>query len=194
MIIVIIHWERLLVKMKSFQAVFIDRDGTLGGSDFVIFPGEFTLFPGVEESIKQLKKRGILVCSFTNQPGVADEEASVESFDSELKAFGFDRVYLCPHRHGEGCECRKPGIGMLKRAAEENGLDLRNCVVIGDRWTDLLAADEAGCMKILVKTGSGNQAFENYRNKEYKGRWAEVQPDYIAEDLNDAINWLTVEE
>jgi histidinol-phosphate phosphatase family protein len=152
------------------------------------------LFPGVDESIKLLKNRGVLVCSFTNQPGIAVRKATVESFDSELKSFGFDKVYLCPHRQDEGCVCRKPSIGMLKRAAEENGLDLKNCVVIGDRWPDLLSADEAGCLKILVKTGSGQQAYEKYQNKEYDGRWAEVKPDYVAEDLNEAIRWLKTEE
>ena len=38
---------------------------------------------------------------------------------------------------------------MLIEAAKENHLDLRNCVVIGDRWTDLLAADEVGCKKMF---------------------------------------------
>jgi histidinol phosphatase-like enzyme len=36
---------------------------------------------------------------------------------------------------------------MLQKAANENNLDLKKCVVIGDRWTDLLAADEIGCKK-----------------------------------------------
>lgn len=43
------------------QAVFLDRDGTIGGSDFVIYPGEFTLFPGVAESIQRLKDTGLLL-------------------------------------------------------------------------------------------------------------------------------------
>lgn len=49
-----------------------------------------------------------------------------------------DRVlYLCPHEHNSGCNCRKPLPGMLLHAAEENDLDIKKCVVIGDRWTDL---------------------------------------------------------
>ncbi|ESU33178.1 hypothetical protein G3A_07340, partial [Bacillus sp. 17376] len=46
--------------MLNIQAVFIDRDGTLGGSDKVIYPGDFELFPGVKESIKLLKQNNIL--------------------------------------------------------------------------------------------------------------------------------------
>ena len=139
--------------MKYIQAVFIDRDGTIGGDDQVIYPGDFKLFPNVSEAIQQLKMAGILICSFTNQPGISKGEVTISSFEKELKNFGFDKIYLCPHNHNECCECRKPSPGMLIEAAKENHLNLRNCVVIGDRWTDLLAADEVGCKKILVKTG-----------------------------------------
>lgn len=174
----------------SIQAVFIDRDGTIGGSEEVIYPGEFQLFPNVKESIEELKKAGVLICSFTNQPGVSKRECTYDSFDHELKSFGFDQIYLCPHQHHEDCDCRKPSPGMLKKAAAENNLDLKKCVVIGDRWTDLLAADDAGCTKILVKTGSGKTALEKYDNNDYFGRWGEIKPDFIAEDFNEAVKWL----
>jgi histidinol phosphatase-like enzyme len=79
---------------------------------------------------------------------------------------------------------------MLRKAAKDHNLNLKNCVVIGDRWTDLLAAEEVGCKKILVKTGSGKETFEKYINNAYFGRWAEVKPDFVAEDLKEAIKWL----
>lgn len=172
------------------QAVFIDRDGTIGGSDRVVYPGEFELFPGVAESIQQLKDSGILICSFTNQPGISKGEASVQSFEEELKDFGFDKIYLCPHHHNEGCQCRKPSPKMLKKAAIDNNFNLNQCVVIEDRWTDLLAADEVGCKKILVKTGSGKETFDKYINNEFFGRWGELKPDFIAKDFNEAVKWL----
>lgn len=176
--------------MKYIQAVFIDRDGTIGGDDKVIYPGDFRLFPNVSETIQQLKKAGILICSFTNQPGISMGQATISSFEKELKNFGFDQVYLCPHQHNEGCECRKPSPGMLEKAEKENNLDLRNCVVIGDRWTDLLAADEVGCKKILVKTGYGKATYEKYSNNRFFGRWGDINPDFIAQDINEAVTWL----
>ena len=173
------------------QAVFIDRDGTIGGSDIVIYPGEFELFPNVAESLEQLKRLGILICSFTNQPRISKGEASIQDFEKELLNFGFDRIYICPHQHNEGCDCRKPSSAMLKKAANENNLDLKCCVVIGDRWTDLMAAAEVGCKKILVKTGSGKATYNKYINNEFFGRWGKVVPDFVAEDLNEAIKWIT---
>ncbi len=172
------------------QAVFLDRDGTLGGSDDVIYPGEFKLFPGVWGPLQQLKKHGIFIYSFTNQPGVAKGEATFDSFHKELKGFGFDEIYLCPHQHHERCECRKPSSGMLRMAAKDNNLDLSKCVVIGDRWTDLIAAHDVGCKKILVKTGNGEEAYKKYLNNDFFGLWGEVKPDYVAVDLNEAVKWL----
>ncbi|MFD1019108.1 hypothetical protein [Thalassobacillus hwangdonensis] len=54
------------------KAVFLDRDGTLGGSDQIEYPGEFQLYPGVRKSLDNLRKNGIKLFSFTNQPGITD--------------------------------------------------------------------------------------------------------------------------
>ncbi|MBT2716578.1 HAD-IIIA family hydrolase [Bacillus sp. ISL-57] len=175
---------------KNIQAVFVDRDGTIGGSDSVVYPGEFTLFPFASESIKLLKNDNKMVLSFTNQPGISKGEAKREEFEKELIEFGFDKVYMCPHQHHEDCNCRKPSTGMLLQAAKEYSLDLEHCVVIGDRWTDIMAANEVGCIKIIVQTGAGKESIQKYNNKEYYGVWAKVEPDYIAENLLDAVHWL----
>lgn len=177
--------------MSLIQAVFIDRDGTIGGvEDRVQYPNEMLLFPEVEESIKKLKAKGLLILSFTNQPGIARGEAKKEDFDVELLRIGFDRIYLCPHEHNSGCNCRKPMPGMLLQAASENNLDLRKCVVIGDRWTDLVSAKEAGCTKILVKTGAGKKDIKKYKNGQFFGQYKDAYPDYIAENFNDAVEWI----
>jgi len=171
------------------QAVFIDRDGTIGGGH-VVYPGDFQLYPRVQETMNLLKKAVGHIFSFTNQPGIARGKARKEDFEEELLGFGFTKAYLCPHDHHDGCECRKPAIGMLLQAAREYDLNLESCVVIGDRWTDMLAAERAGCMKILVKTGVGSEAFKKYRNREYIDEWGKVTPDYIAENFSEAVQWL----
>lgn len=120
---------------------------------------------------------GIKVFAFTNQPGISREKATVEDFRHELKGFGFDNVFLYPHQHGEGCECRKPKIGMLKKAANDYHLQLDKCVVNGDRWTDMVAAKMAVFIGILVLTGAGKEAMGKYRNK-----WIDIKPDLVAEN------------
>lgn len=45
----------------AFQAVFLDRDGTIGGSDQIEYPGDFKLFHFTEEVIQTLKFHNISV-------------------------------------------------------------------------------------------------------------------------------------
>ncbi|WP_180955326.1 hypothetical protein [Peribacillus deserti] len=51
--------------LETIQAIFIDRDGTIGGGSDVVYPGEFTLFPEVDKELMRLKKSGRLLFSFT---------------------------------------------------------------------------------------------------------------------------------
>ncbi|QAY66014.1 HAD-IIIA family hydrolase [Paenibacillus protaetiae] len=174
----------------KIQAVFIDRDGTIGGSDQVVYPGVFKLFSSAKQSIDKLKDAGVSIYSFTNQPGISRGEASINDFRDELLSFGFDKVYICPHQHEDRCSCRKPSPALLAQAAQDNDLDLKNCAVIGDRWTDMIAAKRAGCTKVLVKTGSGEKDLAKYLNNQFFDEWLEAAPDHIAEDLLDAVKWL----
>ncbi|MED1863058.1 HAD-IIIA family hydrolase [Fictibacillus nanhaiensis] len=169
---------------EAYQAVFLDRDGTIGGSDKIEYPGDFKLFYFAEEVIHTLKFNDILVFSFTNQPGISRGDACEEDFYRELKSFGFDDIYLCPHHHTDSCDCRKPAIGMLKKAASDHNLELSRCVVFGDRWTDILAAKSAGCTAILVQTGSGKASWNQNHTTSI------VQPDYVAANLKEGMEWL----
>ncbi|RSD26858.1 HAD-IIIA family hydrolase [Mesobacillus subterraneus] len=171
--------------MRQIQAVFLDRDGTIGGDDTVHYPGQFELYPYSASLIQKLKQDNVKIFSFTNQPGISRGLAKVEDFEEELKTLGFDDVYLCPHSHHDGCSCRKPNTGMLLAAQQKHDLIPENCVVIGDRWSDLVAAEQAGCLKILVRTGAGEAALN-----EHADRLKDVRIDYVAKNLEDAVGWL----
>lgn len=173
------------MSMRRIEAIFLDRDGTIGGDDTVHYPGEFELFPYVEKGIKRLKQDNIKIFSFTNQPGISNGLAKRQDFVQELKGFGFNDVYICPHRHDEGCSCRKPNTGMLMEAQQKHELTLENCVVVGDRWSNIVAAAKVGSIKILVKTGAGKSSLNEHFDK-----LNDVNIDYIANDFKDAISWL----
>ncbi|WP_145048358.1 HAD-IIIA family hydrolase [Paenibacillus xylanexedens] len=167
------------------QAVFIDRDGTIGGSDKIEYPGEMQLFDGVAESISTLSQHGFKLFGFTNQPGITAGHSTVEAFQQEMKHFGIEHTYVCPHPAHEQCKCRKPRPDMLIQAAEDHQLKLEQCIVIGDRWSDMVAASVAGCLCILVMTGAGMRALE-----EDRFRWNAMEADYVATDFNDAVKWI----
>lgn len=171
------------------QAVFLDRDGTIGGTGHFIHPRDFVLYPYSADAIRLLKEAGLRVFAFTNQHRVGLGQATQEEFEAQFQSFGLDGTYLCPHAAEVECDCRKPAPAMLHQAAREHGLDLTRCAVIGDVGkTDMLAAAAVGATKILVRTGWGESSLGEYRHT-----WAEVEPDYIADDLLQAVQWLLQE-
>lgn len=68
-------------------------------------------------------------------------------------------------------------------AKEEYNLDLEKSVIIGDRYTDMLAAEKVGTVKILVLTGCGEASLKS-------NLWNSSICDYITKDLLDAVNWM----
>jgi len=171
---------------QDVEAVFIDRDGTIGGNGHFIHPNHFELFPNAQLAIDLLKMNNIKVFAFTNQHRISRGEATMEEFETQFKEYGFERSYICPHGINEDCTCRKPKAGMLLRAAKEFQLNLSNCAVIGDVGdTDMLAAHQVGAKKILVKTGWGEESLGQFRDQ-----WKETEPDFIASDILEAAHWL----
>lgn len=182
-------------------AVFLDRDGTINEQmGYINHISRFQLLPGVGRAISRLNRRGMPVVVVTNQSGLARGyfpasllEAVHEKMHRQLAQAGarIDALYLCPH-HPEAkeaayrlnCTCRKPKTGLLERAARELELDLRRSYVIGDRWSDLRCGAQVGATTILVLTGYGRG------DACYIGPYQAVQPDYVAEDLLDAVNWI----
>jgi histidinol-phosphate phosphatase family protein len=175
----------MITLIKDVQAVFIDRDGTMGGDTDVTYPDKFVLYPFTDKAIKMLKSNGIRVFAFTNQPGISSYEAKEEDFINELTGFGFEKAYICPHTPEHNCKCRKPKTGLLLEAEAEHGLNLSKCIVIGDRWSDMMAAERVNMGKILVLTGAGNEALGEDRDK-----WAKIEPDYVADNLLEAVEWI----
>jgi histidinol-phosphate phosphatase family protein len=128
--------EREKTSMKDIiNAVFIDRDGTIGGDCSITYPGKFKLYPFSEEAIRLLKNLNIKVFAFTNQPRISKGESTVYEFEKELLGFGFEKAYICPHSEEEQCSCRKPSHEMLIKASNEYNINLKKCAVIGDRWS-----------------------------------------------------------
>lgn len=177
------------------RAVFIDRDGTIGGTGGGIHPFDFSLYNFAPAAIKSLNQIGVKVFLFTNQTRVgrgyfteADLLKGFKMMQKELakhSAF-LDGIYYCPHSPDDRCECQKPNIGLLLKAREMHNLKLEECYVVGDTGSsDMLAAYKAGAKKVLVKTGWGKGSLTRFRHE-----WQDVQPDYIAENLVTAVDWI----
>ena len=171
--------------MKGLRAVFIDRDGTMGGGYTVEYPWEYQPFAGTAEAFRMLTAHGYTPMVFTNQSCIARGKDGGHDFAAEFSQIGAADWFICPHDGPDCCDCRKPEPGLLYQAREKYGLNLSDCFVIGDRWSDMVAGGRAGCRLILVRTGRGRDTLSGERDK-----WKEYVPVYVADDLLDAARWL----
>jgi D-glycero-D-manno-heptose 1,7-bisphosphate phosphatase len=151
------------------------------------------MFPFVAAAIRRFNEARLPVIVITNQSGVGRgyfPESLVQTIHElmtqKLAAQGarLESVYYCPHTPADGCDCRKPKLGMLERAAREHVLDLRRSFVVGDRYVDIDLARRAGARGILVRTGYGEGEVAWHA-----AQWP-WQPDFVAEDLTGAAEWI----
>ena len=162
-------------------AVFLDRDGTLNEEiGYVNHPSRFQVYPWAAEAVGELNRAGFAAVVVTNQAGVAHgyfDEALVETMHrklrSEIEAGGahLDGIYFCPHHpdgkvadYKGGCDCRKPGLGMIQRAAAELNLDISKSYVVGDRFLDVEMARRAGIPCVFVLSGYGLGEYEYHHH------------------------------
>ena len=61
-----------------------------------------------------------------------------------------DTWRFCPHTALDACTCRTPGPKLVIQAAIDLGVSTDQIVVVGDAGTDMLAAQSAGSVGILV--------------------------------------------
>ena len=167
------------------RMVFIDRDGTMGGDARIEYPRDYYHYEGTAQAIAMLNDKGFYPVAFTNQSCIARGKDGGYDFSREFIDIGLRDYFICPHDNNDNCNCRKPKTALLEKAKEKYSLDMKDCFVIGDRWSDMLAGGKMGCGLILVLTGWGKAALEEDRDK-----WKEFNPSFIANNLLEAAEWL----
>ena len=151
------------------KLVILDRDGTINvqPDGFIQSADEWQPLPGALEAIAQLNHAGWHVVIATNQGGIGRglvDMASVNAVHLHMmkllasKGGRIDAVFFCPHAPEEHCDCRKPGVGMMKDIARRYGVDLATVPMVADTPRDLGAAIAAGCKPHLVCTGRAAHA------------------------------------
>ena len=158
------------VSGKPRPAVFFDRDGVINADHgYVGDVSRFVFLPDAIAGVKAANDRGALAFLVTNQSGVArgyyteqDVVRLHHHMAREMRRHGahFDDVRICPHlpdgvvaAYRLVCPCRKPEPGMLLDLMQHWSVDRTRSVMIGDKESDIAAAQAAGLTGMLYRGG-----------------------------------------
>jgi D-glycero-D-manno-heptose 1,7-bisphosphate phosphatase len=192
------------------KAIFLDRDGTIlkpidtEGENFgyLTRPEQVELIPGAADAIAEARNKGYKTIIVTNQSAIARGWLSEEEFQmingkmyemllKENPCAVIDDLFYSPY-HKDGViekysiehPSRKPGTGMLLEAKEKHDIDFSRSFLIGDAYSDMMCASNAGLKSILVLTGYGKMTQRKCLDEKLK-------IDFIAEDLSAAVKYIT---
>ena len=150
--------------MDKQKAVFLDRDGVINKElgNYVCKFEDFEILTHNYEALRELQNRGYLILVATNQGGLAKgwySEETLKQMHDHLSAdylangITISGFYYCPH-HPDftgDCDCRKPKPGMLLQGIKDHNLDAAASYFIGDKFTDVEAAEAAGVNGIKIE-------------------------------------------
>ena len=154
-----------------YPAVFFDRDGVLNSDKGYLYrAADLEWMPGAIEAVRHLNSLGFLVFVVTNQSGVARgyySEADVAELHGWMNAemvksdAHIDKFYYCPHlpdgavkEYRRACQCRKPLPGLIFQAFSEWDIDRGRSFLIGDKPSDVQAAEAAGIRGFIFPGGN----------------------------------------
>ena len=149
------------------KLVILDRDGVINedSDDYIKSPDEWIPIAGSLEALGKLSQNGFKVIIITNQSGIGRKIFSIEMLNAihkkmsiNLAQYGgvIDGIFFCPCAPEENCNCRKPKSGLYNEVSDRLQISLENVFCVGDKITDIQAAQNVGAKPILVKTGKEN--------------------------------------
>jgi histidinol-phosphate phosphatase family protein len=164
--------------------VIFDRDGTLiEHVPHLIDPKKVRFKPDLVSGLAVLKNAGFLLGMVTNQSVVGRGLATLEQVNDinsiitdylAENGLAFEFVLVCPHSPHDGCDCRKPNIGLGIKAVKDFKLYPEVSYMIGDQESDIVFGKELGCRVIQVKGNAEKSELS----------------DYYSDNLNSAADWI----
>jgi D-glycero-D-manno-heptose 1,7-bisphosphate phosphatase len=160
-----------MAPVPKSRALFLDRDGVINHEvGYLHRPEDVRWIPGIIPLCQAAQDLDYKLIVVTNQSGIARGLYTEQQFhvlmrfmraELALDRVRLDAVYHCPYHpeHGVGLykrehEDRKPGAGMLLRAAHDLELDLSQSILVGDRCSDIAAANTAKLRQAFLLAGT----------------------------------------
>jgi len=158
--------------MPANKFILLDRDGVINhdSDNYIRSAAQWHPIEKSIEAIALLTSHGYKIIVITNQSGLAHgyfDTATLREMHKKMKTLvkqgggSIEAIYYCPHKAEDLCECRKPKPGLLIKCSEDYNFKLTETFFIGDKLSDIQAAQAAGTTPILVKTGKGQRTLVN---------------------------------
>jgi D-glycero-D-manno-heptose 1,7-bisphosphate phosphatase len=174
--------------------VLLDRDGVINvdGPVGVLKLEEFVFLPRSIQAIGRLTQAGYRIAVCTNQSAIGKGWMTEETLGiihgfmcAEVEKHGgkIEKIYYAPDHPDVPSTRRKPAPGMLLEALAHFCATPARTPMVGDMIRDLEAATEAGCPRILTRTGKGAAL-------EAAGIPAAISPVTVCDDLDDAVTHI----
>jgi D-glycero-D-manno-heptose 1,7-bisphosphate phosphatase len=172
----------------AIKTIFLDRDGVINEEVSYLHKIEnFKFINGVFEACHYFQKLNYQIVIVSNQSGIARGYFSKSDYIKLTKWMldQFDQqnisildTFYCPHGPDSKCHCRKPLPGMFFDAERKYNLSMRDSWMIGDKETDIEAANLAGISNtILLRSG-------------HKINESDSKSKYIIDSIKDSINLI----
>ncbi len=188
------------------KVLFIDRDGTLieePHDNQVDALEKVRLVRGVMSALLHLKDHGYRFVMVSNQDGLGTPSFPRSDFDRcqnhvlslfDSQGIRFDEIFICPHRAGDACDCRKPKTGLLTQFLARTVLDASACAVIGDRESDTELARALGFRAFQLGGGQPPLSWDDIRGSLVPGaRTGEVLRTTRETSVKVTVNLDTAE-
>lgn len=178
--------------MIKYDAIFLDRDGTLNfDPGFVQNVDQFKFYDFVIPALKILSQHGNNFCIISNQSGVArglidiNDLRGINAFirrELMKEQINLLDIYNCTDHPDKATNRRKPGTGMFLEAAEDHNIELKRCLMIGDSERDIIPAHALEMDTMLVLTGNGHLTLETIAPID--------KPTFISENILEGAKML----
>ena len=148
----------------AIKTIFLDRDGVINREvEYLQRIEDFKFIDGIFDACLSFLRLDYQIIIVSNQSGIYRGYLTEDDYQKitkwmvnqfSKKNISILETYYCPHGPNSRCICRKPMQGMITKARDKFNIDINKSWLIGDKETDIEAANHAGITNtILVRSG-----------------------------------------
>ena len=146
------------------KIAFLDRDGVINEDlGYISKTKDFIFRDGIFDFCGHLIQMDFEIAVVTNQSGLSRKFFTLSDYKLikkyMLEQFSNKKIKLlevmhCPHLDIHMCECRKPKPGMINKILKVNNAKANDCILVGDKISDIQAATSAGIKHTFLMSSS----------------------------------------